>query len=82
MSSTVAMLWNASSRGRVTRPLFLRPVSSFRTYLLSRFLTIVFLTLASGVHCPQGEVALMEKGLRTATVIAETEVTALSLTRR
>lgn len=30
----------------------------------------------------EGEVALMESGLRTATVVAETDVTCLSLTRR
>lgn len=30
----------------------------------------------------KGEMALMESGLRTATVVAETDVTCLSLTRR
>lgn len=32
--------------------------------------------------CVAGEVALLESGLRTATVVAETDVTCLSLTRR
>lgn len=38
--------------------------------------------LPPGFAQTAGEVALMESGLRTATVVAETDVTCLSLTRR
>ena len=50
--------------------------------LRDRLTDVLYLRVLVRVRVVEGEVALMETGLRSATVVAETDVTTLSLSRR